>query len=508
MQINQATSERPVAERNFSSLFHLRPSVTGRWAVFFVLALLAFAVRLPRLGERPMHTDEAVNAYLTGEILAGESYHYDPRDRHGPILYMLAEPLARICGARNFSELTETELRMTPVIVGSATVLLFGAAVEMFGFITCLIAALLFVMAPLPVYYSRYFIHETVFVALTLGLMVSGWQALKTNFILPGAATGFFAALLVGCKETFVIHFFALGLGTAMVWFIPPRRKCPPVKIVVVALGVFTVTAIVLFTWFGQNWRGLADLFRAAPNMAARASGEGHEKSFGYYFGLVDQTFILFPLAIVGVYAAIREAIDGSRKSGLSLAIYAVAVFLIYSAIPYKTPWLALDLWLPLALLCGLGIARIWALLKNATGRCLVGIALGFLLALIGWQTVTLAFEKPADPKNPLAYAHTVEDLLRLPPRLEQLAKDQKLAAPLIAVVATDAWPLPWYLRKFKRVGFWQPGQEPGQADFYITSPEAAGQLGDKLKDLRPQFFGVRPEAIIILWVPDTPSHD
>jgi uncharacterized protein (TIGR03663 family) len=508
MQNNAATSGRLASDRRRSSLFHPHSSIIGRWTVFFVLALLAFALRLPKLGERPMHTDETVNAYLIGEILGGESYHYDPRDRHGPILYMLAEPLARVCGARNFSELTETELRMAPVIFGSATVLLFGAGVEMFGFTACLIAALLFTIAPLPVYYSRYFIHETLFVAFTLGLLVCGWRALKTNSVLATAATGLFAALLVGCKETFVIHFFALSLGAALVWFIPPRGKCPSLKIVVLTLGVFTVTAVILFTWFGQNWRGLADFFRAAPNMAARASGEGHQKSFGYYFGLVDGWFILFPLAIVGIYSAIRDAVVGSRKSGLLLAVYAVAVFLIYSTIPYKTPWLALNLWLPLTLLCGLGIASMLALLKNSINRCIVGIVIVCLLSLLGRKTVTLVFEKPADPKNPLAYAHTVEDVLRLPPRLEQLAKDQKLSAPLVAVVAVDAWPLPWYLRKFKRTGFWQPGQDPGRADFYITSLEAADQLGDKLKDWRPQFFGVRPEVLMILWVPDTPPHE
>ncbi len=506
MQHNEANFRRPAPERNISSLFRLPSSVVGRWAVFFALALLALAVRLPRLGERPMHTDESVNAYLIGEILGGENYHYDPRDRHGPVLYLLAEPLARICGARTFADLTESELRLTPVIVGSATVLLFGAGVEMFGFIPCFIAALLFVIAPLPVYYSRYFIHETVFVAVTLGLMIFGWRALKTNSLLSAAATGLFAALLVGCKETFVIHFFALGLGMAVVWFIPPRGKWPSLKAILVALGVFAVTAIVLFTWFGKNWSGLADLFRAAPNMAARAAGEGHQKSFAYYFGLMDPTFLLFLLAAVGVYSAIRDGLSRGRKAGLLLAIYALAIFLIYSAIPYKTPWLALNLWLPLSLFCGMGMARICSLLKNSPSRWIAALAAGFLLALIGRQTVSVAFEHPADQKNPLAYAHTVEDVLRLPPRLDQLAKEQKLSSPLIAVVAADAWPLPWYLRKFKRVGFWQPGQDPGEADFYVTSPAAAEPLGDKLKDRRPQFFGVRPEVIIILWSRETPA--
>ncbi len=47
-------------------------------------------------------------------------------------------------GAKTFSDLTESELRLTTVLAGSVTILLFGAAVEMFGFVPCLIAALLF----------------------------------------------------------------------------------------------------------------------------------------------------------------------------------------------------------------------------------------------------------------------------------------------------------------------------------------------------------------------------
>ena len=75
------------------------PPLKIRRAIFFAVALFALAVRLPQLGERPMHTDEAVNAYLTGDLLAGESFHYDPQDRHGPGLFILAEPLAKMPAA-------------------------------------------------------------------------------------------------------------------------------------------------------------------------------------------------------------------------------------------------------------------------------------------------------------------------------------------------------------------------------------------------------------------------
>ena len=73
---------------------------------------------------------------------------------------------------------------------------------------------------------------------------------------------------------------------------------------------------------------------------------------------------------------------------------------------------------------------------------------------------------------------------------------------PRIAVVAADPWPLPWYLRKFPQTGFWRPGRDPGPADFYLTSPGAEGPLASQLKDRRPEYFGVRPNVLIVLWPP------
>src|SRR6202795_2979194 len=115
------------------------PSRLTRWAAFLLLTLLGILIRLPQLGARPMHTDEAVNAYIIGQLLAGKPFTYDPEDRHGPALAALALPLLRMQGAKVFSDLTESELRLTPVLAGSVTILLFGAGAEMFGFVPCLI---------------------------------------------------------------------------------------------------------------------------------------------------------------------------------------------------------------------------------------------------------------------------------------------------------------------------------------------------------------------------------
>ncbi len=497
---NEETKLSPLSRAKFfTSSFFIHN------AVFVLIALLALLIRWPQLSERPMHTDESVNAYIVGNLLAGEPFHYDSQDRHGPLLYLLAEPVAKLCGAKNLSELTESQLRFTPVIIGSAMVLMFSAAVEMFGFSACLVAALLFAFAPLPVYYSRYFIHETIFVLATWGVILAGGRAVKANSIWAAAFTGFLAALMLACKETAVIHFFALA-GAVLIGSWLKQIARPTLKQMLAAAVVFLVTTILLFTWFGRNWSALADLYHAVSRFTARAGGEGHEKPFNYYYHLLDPLVLLTFLALAGIYAAISDAANGVRKAALTLVIYAVLVAFVYSAIPYKTPWLALNLWLPFALLCGLGVTEIWGLIKSSAGRAGVIVAGICLFLTLGMQTKELCFDHPADERNPFAYSHTSEDLLRLPARITELAQRNKMTNPRIAVVLADAWPLPWYLRKFSQVGFWQPEQATGDADFFITGVEPSADLAERLSNFRPEFFGARSGVLLKLWSPILPS--
>jgi uncharacterized protein (TIGR03663 family) len=378
--------------------------------------------------------------------------------------------------------------------------------VEMFGFMPCLVAALLFAFASLPVYYSRYFIHETLFVLATLGLLIAGWRMLKNHSLSAAALTGFCAALMLACKETAVIHFLAIAAAGLVGRRLLPAPAFQNPKSFIVAGLVFIGIVVLLFTWFGQNWAGLTDLFRAVPNMFARASGEGHAKPFGYYFDLLDATLILFPLTIAGIYIAIWETVNrDSQKSPqpqLLLAIYGLVTVLIYSAIPYKTPWLALNLWLPLVLINGFGVEAIWSLIKKPAGKWLAGIVGVGILAVTGMETQELVFEKPADEKNPYAYVHTMDDFLRLRGRLMDLAKQDNISQPRIAVVAADAWPLPWYLRGLPEVGYWQPGQDPGPADFYLTSTDVSTNLTVKWKNYSTEYFGWRPNVLLVLWEP------
>jgi uncharacterized protein (TIGR03663 family) len=482
----------------------------ARWSAFFIVALIGLAIRLPQLNARPMHTDEAVNAYIVGQLLAKEPFIYDPQDRHGPALAALTLPMVRMQGAKSFSDLTESELRIVPVVAGTITILLFGAAVEMFGFIPSLIAGILFAIAPLPVYYDRYFIHESLFCAATFGLIQSGWRTSQTRSVRHAALAGVCAALMLACKETALLHFFALAAAAVLFGLRnargTPRMQWILLKPILAAAVSFLLLTAALFSWFGGNWKALPALLHAAPNLFARASGQGHEKPFWYFGWLFTRGWsggLLVVLACLGLLVIFK-------KRGASpyqwLAYYGLLIAVIYSLIPYKTPWLALNLWLPMTLFASGAVESLWLRGTTRFSQRATVAAFCILAALIGvviaHDTRQLVFLDPTDENSPYAYAQTSEDILGLPGEIVDMARQNGIAKPRIAVIASDPWPLPWYLRHFSEVGFWQPGQQPNDADFYITSTEAADQFAGQLRDFRPEFFGVRPGVLILLWSP------
>ena len=458
-----------------------------------------------------MHTDEAVNAYIVGRLLAGETFTYDPQDRHGPALAALALPLARMQGARSFADLKESELRLSSVVAGTVTILLFGASIEMFGFMPALLAAVLFALAPLPVYYDRYFIHESLFCAATFALILSGWHAWEARSVSLFAIAGGCAALMLACKETAILHFFALA-AAAFVFGLRNLRGsgiARPIRpgALLAGAGTFLALLVILFTWFGRNGSAFPALLRALPDILARAGGQGHEKPFWYYGRLLTGGWsggLLFGFACAGFLINIKRR---AASPFSFLSYYGLFIAIIYSVIPYKTPWLALNLWFPMALLAASAVQCLWRWAAKHMARraelpafCILA---GLAGVLIAHDTLRRVFLHPADEMNPYAYAHTTDDIVELSGEIADLARRNAVPEPRIVVIASDPWPLPWYLRHFERVGFWQPGQQVAEADFYITSTDAAEQYADRLRNFRPEFFGVRPGVLILLWSPE-----
>jgi uncharacterized protein (TIGR03663 family) len=201
----------------------------GTWFAGALLFLTAGAllVRLPDLGNRPFHGDESVHAFKFRDLWEKGVYRYDPNEFHGPTLYYAALPSVRLAGRRDFADLRESDLRAATAVFGAGMVLLLALPAGGLGRRAALVAAVLTAISPAFVFYSRYFIQETLLAFFTLAAIGCGWLYSQRRTAWWAAATGLCAGLMVATKETAVLSFgaAAVALWLTVAW---TRRFAPP----------------------------------------------------------------------------------------------------------------------------------------------------------------------------------------------------------------------------------------------------------------------------------------
>ncbi len=120
------------------------------------------------------------------------------------------------------------------------------------------------------------------------------------------------------------------------------------------------------------------------------------------------------------------------------------------------------------------------------------------------WQTWQASVPFAADQRNPYVYAQTSPDILNLVSRINALAAvSPQGAQTVIKVMAPegDFWPLPWYLRRFKQVGWWDNVPSNPFAPLMIVSAKFQANLDEKKTHLMPGVFALRPQILFELYV-------
>jgi hypothetical protein len=64
-----------------------------------------------------------------------------------------------------------------------------------------------------------------------------------------------------------------------------------------------------------------------------------------------------------------------------------------------------------------------------------------------------------------------------------------------------DYWPLPWYLRNFKEVGWWNKVPENPFASVMIASSKLDAKLDENGTHLMVGYFALRPQVFLELYV-------
>lgn len=478
------------------------PQGRGRARVLLLLVLaIAAAARLFDLGSRPMHADEAVQAYIFADLLEQGEYRYDPAHYHGPLPHFINLPLMRALGVSLLDTLQAWQFRLQPALAGLLLVALAGACAG--GDARARRRAMLLAaVSPMLVYFSRMAIHETLLAvcALAAPFAVSRWLLTRRIRWLLLAAAAFGA--MHATKETWCIIAFGWAVAAAVLW---PRRlwralRSAGVWRIALALGVAMGISFLLYSDFGKHPEGFADAWRT---LFAYRTGGGHEKGWWYYlveclgvWPAGEGVIVLFALAGGAMlWSRRKNRRAGHEVPGLPvfLAVSGAAQLVVYSIIKYKTPWLALVPVVSFAPLAAHG----WLWLQGRAGPVSLRTAAVALAVAAGLAApmVWSCFKEPANIAVPYAYAPTLPEA---DAELARIAAELPADA-MIAVIGNDYWPLPWHFRaRRERTGYFSEAGAPSFAELrefalvirtgYQLDPVATGH-GSRVLELRPGYF-------------------
>ena len=527
-----------------------------RFAVLVGVALvLALGVRVVDLDHRPMHHDEANQAVKFGVLLETGEYRYDRSDHHGPTLYYLTLPVALLRGQATLASLDARTVRLVPAIFGVGLLLLFLSLTSRLGRLAVAAAVLLAAVSPALVYYSRFYIQESIFAFLAVACLVALGRYGERPTLAAAVTAGVCVGLAYATKETTVIVVPAAVAAVAVARHLPSgpgghrmaarmmdSRTWPPARHLAAGGAAALAIAWLFFSSFGSHPDGFVDSIRAFGLFFDRGTGTGsHSQPWYHYLGLlvwsssggvVWTEAAILVLAIAGLVSACRAT--GSYWQRV-VALYAVFATLAYSLVSYKTPWNLLPFYAGVVLLAGVGVQALvtpwgqtnrwgqiprhpmiqtpWALTPSAGQRraltpWLVGAVLVAVCAHLGWQSWQASLRDGADPRNPYAYLHTSPDLLRLVQRVTDLAAlhgDHDRMLVRVVAGPYEQWPLPWYLRRMTRVGYWPRAAEAGPFDgtpVLIASQENVPALEAALGDRYiSEMYGLRPEVFLTVFI-------
>ena len=476
------------------------------WIMFGLLFVAALFIRFYDLTNRPIHHDEGVIGFFKLGIVNSMRYVYDP-DYHGPFEYFFGAIVFWIFGANDFT------LRAPECLFNLLTILLLIPLRKNLGDAGTLTAAGLLAVSPSMVYYAQRAYMDNFFLFFTVALIVCCVKLFETGqkrWLLLGA---FDLALLFTTKETaFIISFiFVVFAGLEYMYGVVAatgrsekllRDVNAALRWVVFNAGwlvaafmIFVLTYVLIYTTFLFNLGNLQLALEKSLSfwLERSTTWTGHFKPYYYWWDLLSKYEApVLALSLAGIFLAFRRG-----PFGRFCAWWTVASFIIYSAIPYKTPWLDVHLILPMAFVAGLGMDE----LSKVLNARLLAIPVAGLLLLSAYVAWDVTYSKYADGDVLLVYVQSVDNYKKLVADIEGASNKLQGRETEITVTATEYWPLPWHLRDYTRVGWW--GRPvPDQSTPIVIS--AKGDYSDIREDLRGSYrvekYDVRPGVIVYVY--------
>ncbi len=326
----------------------------------------------------------------------------------------------------------------------------------------------------------------------------------KPRYLMLASAS---AAMLFSTKETWII--------TAGVWliaipctkiFLRLRKRADEIppwlleaapaddarsakKLYLQAAALFAGIAILLYSSFFTNPRGILDSVLTFTYWSKTGQSGIYNREWSTYISWLWSEEA--PILLLGTIGTVVALIRARNYLTVFCAFWSMGIFAAYSLVPYKTPWLALSIILPLTIMAGYLIGEAYRPGTRAITAIIAGAAILFSI----YQAVDISFVNYDNDAYVYIYAHTKRDFLSLVNEIDAIADANPAKKEIgITVVSPEHWPLPWYLREYTHVGYWGhvvETTEPIVIALQPQVPEVERQLGSQYRifsthDLRP----------------------
>ena len=484
------------------------PGLTLEVALYLLLVVVAAAMRLYGLGERPLQEMEAEQAMAAWRFYRGEAQGLAPG--HSPLLFHGNAFLFALFGANDYIA------RLVPALFGTMLVGLPYFLRRRLGRTGALAASFLFAFSPSFLLFSRSLDPEVIVAACSLAMLIGllGYldyrkraylrlTAAALAIALSAGSSAYTALLVFGSFLAFTILLDRSGLVAAWREARSDRALLRDCAILLVVIFLFICTGLL------ANFQGVQAGIDLAATWLARFRPQADHHPWHYYLRLLLSYEGL--ALVLGLSGAGYFLLKQDLFSNL-LAYWFAASMLLNTIARGKSPAFTLQSLLPLVLLAGkligeffegkrkttsklegaflslslatmvyvtlqlggyatfgqaiylkaalgavvvlIGLFALWAWLGRGRALRTGGLALSlFLAALMVHTTFNLNYHHGHEPLIGVATSPDVVEMVRA---IERVSSDREGDRHSIAIAVDESLEptLAWYLRGFEEVGF------------------------------------------------------
>jgi uncharacterized protein (TIGR03663 family) len=379
-----------------------------------------------------------------------------------------------------------------------------------------------------------FFVVEAVLIFFVMRMLMA-WRGGRPIYILLASVS---AALMFATKETTFITLgtMLIAIPCVIIWqkIYPARGDedgtdsdqitwrnfqlavgdgTDRLLLAAAAAVVFIYVNVLFFSSFFTFPEGVQKAFEAYAIWTKTGTKDHTQSGFWAYlrwsFG-IGQADSKLKTAVEGaivVLSAVGTAIaffKGRNRVAMFIGLWALGLFLAYSLIPYKTPWLQLSFLLPMCIVAGCGINE---LVRSGSPAVKAGgIAAGAVACLLlAYQSYELNFVNYDNNDRTYIYAHTRREFLDMMRRIDHYAaKSGKGNEVTIDIVSPDYWPMVWYTNDYPKAVYHGRFHDASTAELIVAKKtdqdrEAIARYSGKYK--LDGIYPLRPGVDLVLLV-------